>query len=384
MAKNSQPPLKIGFVLDDSLDTADGVQQYIMTVGSWLTRQGHDVHYLVGETKRTDVANVHSLSKNVKVRFNRNRMSMPLPASRKALETLLRREAFDVLHVQVPYSPFLAGRIVQAAPSTTAIVGTFHIAPHSKTVHAANKLLSGMIKRSLKSFDAFMSVSTVAQKFAKQTFGIDSIVVPNTVDTAPYMSATALPQYKNDLTIVFLGRLVDRKGCQHLLRAVDYIQKHQLVERPYKVIVCGKGPMEQQLKTYAEAHDIRTLIEFVGFVEEEEKPRYLASADIAIFPSTGGESFGIVLIEGMAAVRGALLAGNNPGYASVMGAHPETLVNPNDEAAMGTAIATLLNNPGMRRAARAWQLSEVRQYDVANVGAQIVEQYHAALHKRKH
>lgn len=384
MAKNNQPHLKIGLVLDDSLDTPDGVQQYIMTVGGWLARQGHDVHYLVGETKRADIANIHSLSKNVKVRFNRNRMSMPLPTSRKVLETLLRREAFDVLHVQVPYSPFLAGRIVQAAPSTTAIVGTFHIAPHSKTVYAANKLLSGMIKRSLKHFDGFMSVSAVAQKFAKQTFGIDSLVVPNTVDTAPYMRAAALPQYKNDLTVVFLGRLVERKGCQHLLRAINYIQKHQLVERPYKVIVCGKGPMEEQLKAYAESHDIRTLIEFVGFVEEEEKPRYLASADIAIFPSTGGESFGIVLIEGMAAVRGALLAGNNPGYASVMGAHPETLVNPNDEAPMGTAIATLLNNPDMRKTARTWQLSEVQQYDVATVGARIVEQYVAALHKRKH
>lgn len=384
MAKNNQSSLKIGFVLDDSLDTADGVQQYIMTVGNWLTRQGHDVHYLVGETKRTDVANLHSLSKNIKVRFNRNRMSIPLPTSRKLLATLLRREAFDVLHVQVPYSPFLAGRIVQAAPSTTAIVGTFHIAPHSKTVHTANKFLSGMIRRSLKNFDGFMSVSAVAQKFAKQTFGIESVIVPNTVDTAPYMSATALPQYKNDLTVVFLGRLVDRKGCQHLLRAIDYMQRHHLVERAYKVIICGKGPMEQQLKAYAEEHTIRTLIEFVGFVEEEEKPRYLASADIAIFPSTGGESFGIVLIEGMAAVRGALLAGNNPGYASVMGAHPETLVNPSDEAAMGTAIATLLNNPGMRKAARTWQLSEVQQYDVASVGARIVEQYNVALHKRKH
>lgn len=384
MEKSSQAHLKIGFVLDDSLDTADGVQQYITTLGGWLSRQGHDVHYLVGETKRSDMSNVHSLSKNIKVRFNRNRMSMPLPASRTRLQTLLRREAFDVLHVQVPYSPFLAGRIVQSAPSTTAIVGTFHIAPHSKTVYAANKMLSGMIRRSLKNFDTFMSVSAVAQAFAKQTFGIDSIVVPNTVDTAPYMRAAALPQYKNELTVVFLGRLVDRKGCQYLLRAVDYIQKHQLVERPFRVIVCGKGPMEQQLKAYAEERNIRTLIDFVGFIDEDEKPRYLASADIAIFPSTGGESFGIVLIEGMAAARGAVIAGNNPGYASVMGSHPETLVNPRDEAAMGTAIATLLNNPAMRKAARTWQLSEVQQYDVGSVGARIVEQYNAALHKHKH
>src|SRR5882757_817798 len=68
--------LKIGFVLDDSLDKADGVQQYVLAMGGWLSGQGHDVHYLVSTTTRNDVANVHSLGKNIAVRFNGNRMSM--------------------------------------------------------------------------------------------------------------------------------------------------------------------------------------------------------------------------------------------------------------------------------------------------------------------
>ena len=111
--------MKIGLVLDDTLDTPDGVQQYVLQVGAWLTDQGHEVHYLVGQTARTDIPNLHSLSRNLKVRFNGNRMSMPLPASRRKLRAFLQEMQFDVLHVQVPYSPFMAGRLLSVAPAST-------------------------------------------------------------------------------------------------------------------------------------------------------------------------------------------------------------------------------------------------------------------------
>lgn len=383
MATTKTPSLKIGFVLDDSLDTPDGVQQYVLTVGKWLSAQGHDVHYLVGQTHRTDIPNIASLSKNVKVRFNKNRMSMPLPVSRKAMEQLLRREDFDILHVQLPYSPFLAGKIIQAAPDATAVVGTFHIAPHSKIVHMANHALRLMIFRSIKRFDAIMSVSPVAQAFAARTFHIDSQVVPNTVDLAPFIRATPLPEYRNDLTVLFLGRLVERKGCQHLLTAINRIQEQKLVEKPYKVVICGFGPLEDKLRAYVRQHKLERIVEFTGFVEEADKPRYMASSDIAVFPSTGGESFGIVLLEAMAASRGAVLAGDNPGYASVMHEHPEALFKPHDEEHLANALAHLLNDQAKRAAAREWQLRDVQRYDVPVVGAQILEHYQAALHKRR-
>jgi phosphatidylinositol alpha-mannosyltransferase len=72
--------LTIGFVFDDSLDKPDGVQQYVLTLGDWMKKQGHSVHYLVGATTRDDIANVHSLSRNMRVAFNGNRMSVPLPS----------------------------------------------------------------------------------------------------------------------------------------------------------------------------------------------------------------------------------------------------------------------------------------------------------------
>lgn len=380
---SSKNALKIGFVLDDSLDVPDGVQQYILTVGSWLSREGHDVHYLVGQTARTDIPNTHSLSKNIKVRFNKNRMTMPLPASRKKLAALLQKEHFDILHVQMPYSPFLGGRIITAAPDTTAVVGTFHIAPHSWTVHVANKLLKTATAKSLKRFDTIMSVSPVAQQFARQTFGIESSVVPNTVDLSPFAHAKPLGHYRDALTVMFLGRLVERKGCQHLLHAIAAMQKSQLTLLPYRVVICGKGPLEDELKAYVTRHELHDIVEFTGYIEEVDKPSYLASADVAVYPSTGGESFGIVLLEAMAAGRGAILAGNNPGYANVMSALPDGLVDPRKTKDFAQKIADLLNNPQQRQTLRQKQRIVVSQYDVPVVGARIVAQYRAALHKRR-
>src|SRR3989344_1271873 len=99
--------MKIGFVLDDGFDRLDGVQQYMLTYGQWLTKEGHEVHYLVGETTHSIIPNLHSLSRNLKVRFNKNRSSIPLKIYKNAIKKLLSEEKFDVLHIQMPYSPML-------------------------------------------------------------------------------------------------------------------------------------------------------------------------------------------------------------------------------------------------------------------------------------
>lgn len=124
-------PLTIGLVIDDSLDRPDGVQQHVLTLGRWLTGKGHTVHYLTSTTQRTDIPRIHSLAKNLPITFNGNRLGIPLPADRSAIRQLFTDVHFDVLHINMPYSPLLAGAIINAAPATTRIVGTFHIMPWS-------------------------------------------------------------------------------------------------------------------------------------------------------------------------------------------------------------------------------------------------------------
>ncbi|HSW98922.1 MAG TPA: glycosyltransferase family 4 protein [Candidatus Saccharimonadales bacterium] len=374
--------LKIGFVFDDSLDKPDGVQQYVLTLGRWLAAQGHDVHYLVGETSRTDLPNVYSLARNVKVKFNQNRMAMPLPARVAPIKRILAREKFDVLHVQVPYSPALAARIIKAADARTAVVGTFHVAPHSGLVALANHALGFWVRTTLKRFDVMLATSEPARRFALQTYHIDSEVAGLPLKLDAFKGAKPFKKYASGRTVIFLGRLVERKGCQYLLQAAAQLVQAGKWPADARIVVCGGGHLEAQLKAYVHTHGLDKTVEFTGYITEEDKPRYLASADVVTYPSTGGESFGIVLLEAMAATPGIVLAGNNPGYASVMAPRPESLFDPLNTDAFAAKMLHALEDAPARRTAHAWQAEYVEQYDVARVGQRTLAAYARALQNR--
>lgn len=375
--------MKIGFVLDDSLDKADGVQQYILTLGKWFRGKGHEVHYLVGQTERSDLPHVHSLSRNLQVHFNQNRMSTPMPASKSAIRQLLDKEDFDVLHIQMPFSPFLAGRIIRAASARTAIIGTFHIVPYSRTEKLATRLLGLSVRKSLVRFDKVYSVSPPAAGFARSSFGLKSQVLPNVVDLGLFHSAKALPRYGDGMVnIVFLGRLVERKGCLQLLKALEILHLNKHLDG-VRVLICGKGPLLAALKTFVSEHHLGRMVRFVGFISESDKPRYLKSAHIAVFPSTGGESFGIVLIEAMAAGSEVVIGGDNTGYRSVLGERPDQLVDPGDTQEFANCLRHFIANAKARRRARQWQDEAVRQYDTHTVAPQLILDYDRALQRRR-
>jgi phosphatidylinositol alpha-mannosyltransferase len=372
--------MKIGMVLDDTLDTPDGVQQYVLQVGRWFSAQGHDVHYLVGKTTRTDITQIHSLSRNMRVKFNGNRMSMPLPASRRTLRVFLREQQFDVLHVQVPYSPFLAGRLLREVSPATAVIGTFHILPYSQLVTVANRLLAAMNYRSAKRFDTMLAVSEPARDFAKHVYGYSATVLPNPVRLEQFATAVSTSP---SLNIVFLGRLVERKGGLHLLRAIAYMRETGLFTAAIRVYIGGKGELLADLEQFAEQHNLTDIISFAGFISEADKAAFLTQADIAVYPSTGGESFGIVLLEAMAASRGVVLAGNNPGYASVMAPFAAQLIDPNDTTAFAQLIAHYLSNANARGAASIAQHDYVRRFDIGVVGDKLLGIYNHALQSRR-
>lgn len=384
MPSQKNKPLKIGFVLDDGLDNPDGVQQYILALGDWFKAQGHEVSYLVGHTTRTDIEGVHSMSRNMKVRFNGNRLSMPLPTSSRKLRRFLKDEQrFDVLHIQVPYSPFMAHRLIMAADDRTAVIGTFHVAPNYWLSTWGNHALGIWLRRSLKRFDRMLSVSQTAKDFARSTFRIDSEILPNVINYARFHDAKPLDRYRDDrLTVLFLGRLVPRKGSVQLLKAVAKLAAEPGVPE-FRVLICGSGPLEGELKKLIRTHGLENKVELAGFVSEDDKPRYYASADVSVFPSTGGESFGIVLLEAMASGRSAVLAGDNPGYRSVLEARPEMLVDPDDIDAFSKKLAEYLRDAPLRQNLQEWGAGFSHDFDVNVVGKKLFSVYDEALHKRR-
>jgi phosphatidylinositol alpha-mannosyltransferase len=374
--------LKIGFVFDDSLDKSDGVQQYILALGEWMRAEGHDVHYLVGQTTRTDIQGIHSLSRNLNVIFNGNRLSVPLPTSKTKLKKFINDQNFDVLHVQMPFSPFLAGRLISAADvSKTVIIGTFHILSYGQLVTLSTKLLEIWSRRTLKRFNEIVSVSSVAASFAKQTFRIDSTVLPNVIDYQRFASAAPMHKYDDKLNILFLGRLVHRKGCQVLLEAINLIKDDTTLPE-FRVLICGKGPLANKLQRYSISHGLGSIVEFVGYVSEDDKAGYYKSSDIAVFPSRGGESFGIVLLEAMAS-GSAVMAGDNPGYRSVMEDKPELIFDPNDTHSLAEKLRNYLLDDNLRQQVAWWGQDYSINFDIPKVGWQLLDKYNQALRNRR-
>lgn len=371
--------LKIGFVLDDTLDKPDGVQQYVLLLGNWLTQQGHTVHYLVGETIQSDTRTVHSLGKNVRVKFNKNTLSVPLHAKKKIIKNLLSAEGYDILHVQMPYSPFLAAKIISAAAPRTAVVGTFHILPYSAYEKLATRLLGLISRKTLRRFSAFLAVSKPAHAFAMESYRIESDILPNCVDLNWFKSRAVERPNNGRTKLVFLGRLVERKGARQLLEALAGLPNELLSK--LEVHIGGKGELLAELKQYVLDTQLSSIVSFDGFIAEEEKPAYLGQADIAVFPATSGESFGIVLIEAMASGAGVTLGGNNPGYSSVLSQWPEVLFDPNNTQEFTDLLNRMIVNTPLRRRIHAQQSKEVERYDVNVVGSKLLTVYEKAIAK---
>ncbi|MDB5183007.1 MAG: hypothetical protein JWO47_791 [Candidatus Saccharibacteria bacterium] len=370
--------MKIGLVLDDTLDKPDGVQQAVITLGHWLSEEGHEVHYLVADTERTDIPNIHGLGRFANLRFNGNNVRTPLPASRKRIKALLKREDFDVLHIMLPYSPFLAKQVIQMAGPRTAVVGTFHILPASRLHSVSNQALRLMLGRSLKRFDKIVAVSEPAVHFARKAYGINATYLPNPIVTEDFRSGKRLAHYgKNKLNIVFLGRLVQRKGILELIKAYNMLDFD--TAKKTRLIIGGKGPLRSKAKHLA-SND-KDII-FSGYISEKEKADFLASADIAVFPSISGESFGIVLVEAMAAGAGVVLGGNNPGYKSVLGQQPYLLFNPRDTEAFAEHLKLFIDDQRLRERMHIWQEQAVEQYDISKVGSAFVKIYKQCLQAR--
>jgi len=377
--------LKIGLVLDTSLDPPDGVQQYVIAIGEWLRAQGHDVHYLVGETTMRQLPNIHSLTRNISVSFNGNRTTIPLFLSRAKARACLEAEQFDILHVQTPHHPFMSQKLILAAPKSTAVLATFHILPYSYVARLATKLLGLLLRPSLERVDTMLAVSSSAAQFEEKVFGLPAVVLPNVIDYPLFYTAEPLPGQKDVLTILFLGRLVERKGCQVLLEAISLLQKSPDASTlpKFRVVICGKGHLRSQLEKYVADEGLGSIVAFEGFVSEADKPRYYASADISVFPSSGGESFGIVLLEAMASGKAAVLAGDNEGYRSVLVNSPGLLFAPKDSQLLADKIRDLLQHPTKRRTIAEEGSQYAATFDVNLIGKKLVKEYNQALRSKR-
>ncbi|WP_328402791.1 glycosyltransferase family 4 protein [Streptomyces sp. NBC_00390] len=364
--------MKIGIVCPYSWDVPGGVQFHIRDLADHLIRLGHEVSVLAPADDDTPLPPyVVSAGRAVPVPYNGSvaRLNFGFLSAAR-VRRWLHDNAFDVIHIHEPASPSLG--LLSCWAAQGPIVATFHTSnPRSRAMIAAYPIL----QHALEKISARIAVSEYARRTLVEHLGGDAVVIPNGVDVGFFEKAEPKEEWQGN-TIGFIGRIDEpRKGLPVLMRALPAI----LAECPdVRLLVAGRGDEEEAVATLPK--EMRSRVEFLGMVSDEDKARLLRSVDVYVAPNTGGESFGIILVEAMSA-GAPVLASDLDAFAQVLdqGAAGELFAN-EDAGALASAAVRLLSDPARRAELSGRGSAHVRRFDWSTVGADILAVYETVTH----
>jgi phosphatidylinositol alpha-mannosyltransferase len=363
-------PLRIGLVSPYSFDVPGGVQFHIRDLAEFLIARGHQVSVLAPADDDTPLPPyVESAGRALALKYNGSvaRISFGPVASARVKRWLAHGD-FDILHVHEPSSPSLSMLAMWAA--TGPIVATFHTANlRSRSMQAAYPLL----RPGFEKLSARIAVSEDARRTVVEHLGGDAVVIPNGVYVDRFASALTRPEWRGTPerpALAFVGRLDEpRKGLPVLARALPAV-----LERfpGLRLLVLGRGDGAESLEPLGDA--VRS-VELLGPLDDDAKASLLRSVDVYVAPHTGGESFGIVLVEAMSA--GAPVVASDLGaFRRVLDGGRLGVLSPTgDPPALAAALVHLLEDPSRRAEMAARARVAVRRYDWSRVGAQVLDVY---------
>lgn len=364
--------MRIGMVCPYSFDVPGGAQFHVRDLAEHLIELGHAVSVLAPADDDTPVpAYVEPAGRAVPVRYNGSvaRVAMG-PVSAVRVRRWLEEGDFDVVHLHEPLTPSLSILALRAAEGP--IVATFHTANlRSRAMQAAQALVRPLLDK----INARIAVSEDARRTLVDHLGGDAVVIPNGVYVDRFSTAAVSPEWQGTRehpTIAFLGRLDEpRKGLAVLIDALPYLRRGH---PGLRVLVAGRGDP-------GELSDGATLpgVEFLGMIDDAQKASLLRSVDLYVAPHTGGESFGIVLVEAMSA--GA------PVVASDLGAFRRVLDDGEygvlfplgDASRLAEAVGSLLDDAQRRKAFSGKASAAVRRYDWSVVATEVLAVYETVL-----
>ncbi len=296
------------------------------------------------------------------------------PVSAARVRRWLREHDFDVLHVHEPTAPSVS--LLACMLADGPIVATFHTSnPRSKILTAAH----GALQPSMEKVRARIAVSEAARRTLVEHLGVDAILIPNGVSIPTFQRAVPLPEpVSNGSTVVFLGRIDEpRKGLDVLLAALP-----TLVARcaDARLLVAGPGDGEAVLDRVQP--DLRNRVHLLGLVSDADKPRVFRSGEVYCAPNTGQESFGIVLLEAMAAGV-PVVASDIDAFRRVLDdGRAGRLFPVADAASLAHTLADLLADPAQRGRLAGRGRAVVAAYDWTVIAKQIVGVYEMVVGDR--
>jgi phosphatidylinositol alpha-mannosyltransferase len=336
-------PLKVGIVSPYGYPHPGGVNEHVRFTYDAMSAKGHDVWIITSKYGRERESEGHIIRLGTGWAAPANgsvgRVTLGLRFKRQARE-VLEAHRFDVLHFHEPFVPFLSPTVLDQ--SRTVNVATFHAFGGFSPSYWIGKRFASQLANRLH---GRIAVSGAARHFINRYFPGDYVIIPNGVDLDHFASAQPYEELRDGtINILFVGRLEQRKGLIDLLKAYNRLRKRKTDAR---LLVIGAGPKLREYKRFVGLRGIRD-VEFLGRVSDEDKVRYFASADIFCAPSTGQESFGIVLLEAMAAGV-PIVASDIHGFKRVVERNVQgLLVEPRNSRALAAALYALARDPDLR------------------------------------
>ncbi len=372
--------MKIALVSPYDYPYPGGVTEHIAHLEEQFTRLGHEVK-IIAPSSSSDAecrakGNVLKVGSVVPIPSNGSvaRITLSLRLSGR-VKRILREEAFDVVHLHEPLTPALPLTVLHHSHAVN--IGTFHRYGGTHVMYYYGKPI---LKRFFNKLDGRIAVSEPALRFISRHFDAKYIIIPNGIDLRTFNSQVPPIERLRDgkLNLLFVGRLEKRKGFSYLLRAFARVKR----EMPnVRLLVVGPYHEKNQRRyeAFIERHDLADVV-FVGYVSKADLARYYRTCDVFCAPSTGGESFGIILLEAMAAGK-PIVASDIDGYRSVMQSGREgLLVPPKDDEALAAGILSLLRDPDRRAAMGSLGSVTAQQYSWEKVAARVLAYYKAVLH----
>ncbi len=359
--------MRIGIVCPYSWDVPGGVQFHVRDLAEYFLRLGHHVSVLAPADDDTPLPPyVVSAGRAVPVPYNGSvaRLNFGFLSAAR-VRRWLHEGAFDVVHIHEPTSPSLG--LLTCWAASGPIVATFHTSnPRSRAMIAAYAILQAALEK----ISARIAVSEYARRTLVEHLGGDAVVIPNGVDVDFFAKAEPRPEWQGG-TIGFIGRIDEpRKGLPVLMKALPRI----LAARPEtRLLVAGRG--DEEAAVAGLPGELRPRVEFLGMISDEDKARLLRSVDLYAAPNTGGESFGIILVEAMSA-GAPVLASDLDAFVQVLDQGEAGEVFANEDAdALAEAAVRLLGDPARLAELRARGSAHVRRFDWSTVGADILSVY---------
>jgi len=358
---------RVGLVCPYSLDVPGGVQSHVLDLAGELARRGYDVQVLAPGEARPDLPDcVTTLGRAVAIPYNGSIARVALgPRVAARTRRWLRAGDFDLLHVHEPATPSVS--LLALWASEGPVVATFHTANDRSRAMSS---VGAVLRPSMERLAARIAVSESARTTLVRHLGGDPVVIPNGIHADRFAAARPVTAWQQPgPTVGFLGRGDEpRKGLAVLREAMSAVTAQIPAAR---LLVAGGGGRLDGAVPAADGQ--------LGRLGDEDKMRFLSSVDVFVAPNVEGESFGIVVVEAMAA-GAAVVASDLPAFRAVSeGGRLARLFEVGDPGALSSLLVDLLRDPEQRRDLARTGQAGARRYDWRRVGADVESVYGAVL-----